>query len=228
MTNNNPITGTLVILRHGQTEFNNQHLMTGVRDVPLTSKGEDQARDAGLVLSSMHFDTVFSSTLSRAFNTAALALDASGSNTHLKTPDGSWRIEQSPDIIERDVGDFCGRNHRTDPDIIEYTKANTFSLPMPGGESEKQVVERVQKFFDTQILPRLNRGENVLVVCHAGVVRAFDYVLGIDPLPANDEKSARKHVFNADPTAYLYEDGKLAASGTPGKPLAKRPPGMTL
>lgn len=200
--------GTLVIFRHGQTDYNKNHLMTGQTDVPLTALGEEQAREAGRLIEGMRFDHAYSSTLSRAFNTAALALGETTSNPHLKKPDGAWHIVQDVDIIEAHTGDFTGRNYRTDPEITAFKRA--FDKPLPNGESQKQVVERVGRFFENEVLPKLERGENVLVVCHAGIVRAFDFVLGTESIPADGGTNPnKKRIPNATPTVYEYEDGKL-------------------
>src|ERR1700733_3752379 len=119
---NNPVRGTLVICRHGQTDYNVAHLMTGTRDIPLNADGEAQAREAGKLISVFHFDKAYSSTLSRAFNTAAMALEASGTNDQLKKPDGTWDVEKRKEIIELDTGDFTGRNHRTDPEVVKFER----------------------------------------------------------------------------------------------------------
>lgn len=200
--------GTLVLFRHGQTDYNLNHLMTGTRDVPLNAVGEEQAREAGRLITAFVFDKAYSSTLSRAFNTAAMALETSGGNAHLKKADGSWNIEQRVEIIECDAGDFTGRNHRTDPEIIAFKRS--YDTPLPGGESDRQLVERVQKFFDAELKPRLEQGETVLVVCHAGVMRAFDVALGIVPPPVGDDIWTRsRKVNNATPLVAEYEDGRL-------------------
>lgn len=200
--------GTLVIFRHGETEYNKNHLMTGHTDVPLTARGEEQAREAGKLIQNLRFDHAYSSNLSRAFNTASLALSQTTQNAHLKKPDGTWHVVQDADIIEADAGDFTGRNHKKDPEILAFTR--TYEKPLPGGESPKQVVERVNRFFEREVLPKLERGENVLVVCHAGIVRAFDYVLGTEKIPADGGSNPnKKRIPNATPTVYEYEDGKL-------------------
>jgi len=196
------VKGTLVILRHGQTDYNAQKLMTGQRDIPLNAVGEAQADAAGALITTFVFDKAYSSTLGRAFNTAAKALKASGTNDHLKKPDGSFDIEQRREIIELDCGEFSGRNHKTDPEIVAFERR--YDRPLPGGESQKQVAERVQRFFDEELLPRLAKGETVLVVSHAGIMRAFDEVLGLvtDPLD-----TSRARIPNATPTVVEYEDG---------------------
>ncbi len=200
--------GTLVIFRHGQTDYNKNHLMTGQADVPLTALGEEQAREAGRLIEGLRFDHAYSSTLSRAFNTAALALSQTSSNPHLKKTDGTWHIVQDADIIEVHAGEFTGRNYKTDPEIVAFHRR--YDRPVPGGESQMQVVERVGRFFENEVLPKLERGENVLVVCHAGIVRAFDFVLGTEKVPEDGGGNPnKKRIPNATPTVYEYEDGKL-------------------
>lgn len=204
------VTGRLVIFRHGQTPYNKAHLMTGIADVPLTELGQAQAADAGRAIAHLRFDKVFASTLSRAFNTAALALEAAGTQEHLRHDDGSFMISKSKDIVELDTGDFTGRCHKTDPEIVNWGRV--YDVPLPNGESSKQVVERVGRFFDEKLRPRLARGETVLVVVHAGIVRAFDIVLGIEPVPADGQEMPKRPVPNASPALFEFTDGVLTSS----------------
>jgi broad specificity phosphatase PhoE len=204
-----PVRGTLVLFRHGQTDYNVEHLMTGTRDIPLNAAGESQAKEAGKLISVFHFDKAYSSTLGRAFNTAAMALESSGTNDQLKKPDGSWDIEKRKEIIELDTGKFTGRNHKTDPEILRFERH--YEKPLPGGESDEQVVERVKKFCDEELLPRLARGETVLVVSHSGIMRAFDIALGLREPPENNKGqwTTKTRVPNATPLVCEYEDGKM-------------------
>ncbi len=188
----------LVILRHGETEYNKLRLMTGQRESPLTPTGEEQARTAGTLVKDIPFDKAYSSSLSRAFNTAALALKAAGQEI---------AVEKRHEIMESDAGEFAGRNLDTDPVLSKFTR--TYGVPMPGGESDKMVVARAQKFFDADVLPRLARGENVLLVAHSGTIHALDVVLGLMKTPADDENLATKRIPNASPMVCEYEDGVL-------------------
>ena len=212
--------GTLVLFRHGQTPYNILHYMTGLHDVELTEKGEDQAREAGNLIEGFVFDKAYSSTLKRAFNTASLALDQTTTNDHLKNPDGSWNIEQRKEIVEADSGDFTARNKLTDPEILAYP--HKYDIALPGGESDKQMVERVQKFYDEELLPRLERGETVLVVSHSGIMVAFDIVAGIKPVPEGDIWSNRQGIPNAAPVVLEYEDGKLVNHYQMSAPHARK------
>lgn len=216
----------LVVLRHGQTEYNKQHLMTGQADVPLTAVGEDQAREAGVLVSHIRFDKVYSSNLSRAFNTAVLAVASSNAQAHLLNADGTWQIEQRAALAELHAGDFTGRSHKTDPEILNWER--TYENPIPGGESVRQVVERVQQFFDDEVAPRLARGENVLVVAHAGILRVFDIVLGLESAPGQGLNPAKKRIPNAAPHVYEYEHGVMTGFRlieNPKDPAASAPPG---
>lgn len=207
-----PVKGQLILCRHGQTDYNKAHLMTGIADVPLNETGIAQALDAGQRIAHLRVDTVYSSTLGRAFNTAALALKAAGTQGHLQNRDGSFKIIQRADIVEIDVGDFTGRCHKTDPEITAWIR--DFDKPLPNGESDAQATARVQKFFDAEVLPRLQKGETVLVVAHAGIVRVFDYVLGLSAVPTQGVamgSGKRRSVMNATPVVFGFENGQLVS-----------------
>lgn len=205
-------TGTLVLLRHGETEYNREGRLTGHTDIPLLPEGEAQAREAGELLKALgiHFDEVYSSPLQRAFNTASLALKAAGQ--------AGAAIEKRDALIESNSGDFTGRTWQ-DPEIAAWKWI--YAHPMPNGESNKQIVARVRDFFEGEVLPRLARGENVLLAAHAGVLRAFMIVLGIEPVPADDAPGAGRssvRIPNAAPFVCVYEDGKLKSHSFAEKP----------
>lgn len=197
--------GTLVVLRHGQTEFNVQNRITGQWDIPLTDEGVDQARTAGGSLAGVVFDRAYSSTLSRAFNTAAVLLDYSGSNTHLLDADGSWRIARHADIIDTHSGDFTGRV-KTDSAVQDFRRAH--KRGGPGGESKDDVMRRVRRFYDVEIRPRLARDEKVLVVCHAAIVKAFGVILAEEGLPVSSDNKDVLNIANATPNVVEYSMGK--------------------
>jgi broad specificity phosphatase PhoE len=115
--------------------------------------------------------------------------------------------------METDVGDFAGRNHKEDPELLAWERH--YEQPMPNGESDKQAVARVRDFFEKEVQPRLDKGETVLVVSHAGIMRAFDFVLGLEtePVsPTHDIWMPKKRVPNATPLVVEYEDGKMTHS----------------
>ncbi len=215
------MTGRLILIRHGESAFNAEDRIAGQMEVPLTEKGLQQARDAGKCLSEIVFDAAFSSTLSRAFNTAVLILENSGCNNHLKNPDGSWNVVQHADILEVHSGEFQGMK-KNDPRVSEFRK--TSKVSGPGGETVEQITERIKRFYDEQILPLLQQDKTVLVSCHAGTVRAFDLILGIAER-AENPFAKRRGVHNGVPMVHEFEDGKLSKSYqiTPPVPLAAGP-----
>jgi 2,3-bisphosphoglycerate-dependent phosphoglycerate mutase len=215
--------GTLVLFRHGQTPYNILHYMTGLHDVELTETGEEQAREAGRRLEGFVFDKAYASTLKRAFNTAVLALENSVTNAHLQKPDGSWNVEKRPEIVEADSGDFTARNKLTDPEILAYP--HKYDIALPNGESDRQMVERTRKFYEEELMPRLKRGETVLVVSHSGIMAAFEIVAGLKPEPEEDIWSNRHGIPNATPVVYEYEDGKLVSHYQIDKARKAAPPG---
>lgn len=204
------VKGTLVLLRHGETTYNAQQLMAGHADVPLTPMGEQQAKDAGKIIAPFRFDAAYSSTLSRAFNTAAFALAAAGTNAHLKKPDGSWNISRHDDIRECNAGDFTGLP-LDNPKVLAFERKHGAALP--GGESDVEFISRVRNFYNTEVKPRIDRGETVLVVSHAGVMHAFDAILGFETLGPAGLWSTKRRIPNTTALKIDFEDGKVVKEG---------------
>ena len=196
----------LVVLRHGQTDYNKNHLMTGQRDIPLNKSGEAQADAAGALIKDIRFHKVYSSPLSRAFNTAARALHASGTHAHLKNADGSWQIEVRHEVAELHSGDFTGRSYVDDPEVA---KPFVYDVRLPQGESKKDVVDRVRKLYEQEVKPRLEKGENVLIAAHYFVLEAFEIVLGIAPVPTANPTGPARKIPNAAPLVCEFHEGVL-------------------
>jgi broad specificity phosphatase PhoE len=197
----------LVIMRHGQTPYNVLGLMPGQEDVPLNEMGEEQAVGAGPLIAHIRFDQVITSDLRRAFNTAALALEASNTQHHLYDEESGWKIRKSHKLAEIDTGDFTGRPDEGDPEVKQL-KQRQHHEPWPGGESEAEVVARLRDIHEKEIRPLLERGENVLVVAHAGIVRLFDIVLGLAEEPGSGAPTAEFYnIPNASPFIHTCVDG---------------------
>lgn len=211
--------GTLVLLRHGETTYNAQQRMAGHADVPLTPAGEQQARNIGKVIGGFLFDAAYSSTLCRAFNTAALALESAGNNAHLKKPDGSWNISRHDDIRECDAGDFTGLQ-LDNPKVLAFERRHGAALP--NGESDVQFIARVRNFYDTEVKPRIDKGETVLVVSHAGTMHAFDVILGLETLGPEGLWSTKRRIPNTAALKIDFEDGKVVKEGFIGCPPANQ------
>tara|TARA_Y100001936_G_C15942941_1_gene595783 strand:+ start:386 stop:1000 length:615 start_codon:yes stop_codon:yes gene_type:complete len=174
----------LILTRHGQSEWNKQNLFTGFKDVDLTEQGRQEASDAGKVIGQkgLKFDVVFTSTLKRAYHTAEILLEASGTNDHLKKDDCSWEMTKHDDLRERDYGDLTGLNKAETAekygDEQVHIWRRSYDVPPPGGEALKDVVERVKPYYEAHIKPELDAGKTVLVAAHGNSLRAMLIVLG--------------------------------------------------
>ena len=170
----------LVLARHGQSEWNLKNLFTGWRDPGLTELGVEEARTAGRRLKAMgvRFDIAFTSDLSRAQRTCKLMLEEIGQ------PDLETIANQA--LNERDYGDLAGLNKddaraRWGEEQVHLWR-RSYDVPPPGGESLKDTVARVLPYYMREILPRVMRGERVLVSAHGNSLRALVMVLdGLTP-----------------------------------------------
>ncbi len=174
--------GKLVMMRHGQSIWNKENKFTGFHDVDLSEQGVQEAIDAGKELAGMRFDTVFTSTLMRAYKTALLALEHSGSNEHLKDGD-IYKMTRHDDIRERDYGDLVGLNKAETAEKFGKEQVHiwrrSYDTRPPGGECLKDVVERVGPYFEAEIKPLLDQGQTVLIAAHGNSLRAMMIVLGL-------------------------------------------------
>jgi 2,3-bisphosphoglycerate-dependent phosphoglycerate mutase len=165
----------LVLARHGQSEWNLKNLFTGWKDPGLTDLGVQEARKAGQRLKEMgvQFDVAFTSDLSRAQRTCKLILEEIG-QPDLKTI-------ANLALNERDYGDLAGLNKddaraRWGEEQVHLWR-RSYDVPPPGGESLKDTVARVLPYYIREILPRVMRGERVLVAAHGNSLRALVMVL---------------------------------------------------
>jgi len=165
----------LVLARHGQSEWNLKNLFTGWKDPGLTELGIEEARTAGRRLKEMgvQFDVAYTSALSRAQRTCKLILDEIGQ------PDLKTIADQA--LNERDYGDLSGLNKddaraRWGEEQVHVWR-RSYDVPPPGGESLKDTVARVLPYYIREILPRVMRGERVLVAAHGNSLRALVMVL---------------------------------------------------
>ena len=158
------MSGTLVLLRHGQSDWNLKNLFTGWKDPDLTEKGVEEAKAAGY-----HFDIAFTSELSRAQRTLTLALEELGQS-------GLQTIRHIA-LNERDYGDLSGLNkddarEKWGEEQVHIWR-RSYDTPPPGGESLKDTGARVWPYYIHTIQPRVLRGETVLVAAHGNSLRAL-------------------------------------------------------
>jgi 2,3-bisphosphoglycerate-dependent phosphoglycerate mutase len=170
----------LVLVRHGQSEWNLKNLFTGWKDPGLTELGIEEARTAGQRLKELGltFDIAFTSDLSRAQRTCKLILD------EIDQPQLPVIADQA--LNERDYGDLAGLNKddaraRWGEDQVHLWR-RSYDVQPPGGESLKDTVARVLPYYIREILPRVMRGERVLMAAHGNSLRALVMVLdGLTP-----------------------------------------------
>ena len=165
----------LVLMRHGQSEWNLRNLFTGWRDVALTKLGVEEARRGGrkLKAAGLSFDVAYTSALKRAQDTLDLALEELGQrglDTH-----------QDQALNERDYGDLSGLNKddaraRWGEEQVHIWR-RSYDVNPPGGESLRDTGARVWPYYLTRILPDVMRGRRVLVSAHGNSLRALVMVL---------------------------------------------------
>jgi 2,3-bisphosphoglycerate-dependent phosphoglycerate mutase len=193
----------LVLVRHGQSEWNLKNLFTGWRDPDLTERGVAEARAAGNALrrDGYGFDAAFTSELVRAQRTCSLILEAMGLQ--------DIPVARDRALNERDYGDLSGLNK--DDARARWGEAQvhawrrSYDVRPPGGESLKDTAARVLPCYITAILPRVMAGERVLVAAHGNSLRALVMVLdrlGEDAVPDLQIKTGVPLIYrlNADTT----------------------------
>jgi len=165
----------LVLVRHGQSDWNLKNLFTGWRDVDLTEKGVAEAREAGRKLKAqgIKFDVAFTSALKRAQRTLDLMLTELGQTT--------IPIFKDQALNERDYGDLVGLNkddaRKKWGEEQVHIWRRSYDVAPPGGESLRDTLARALPYYVTDILPRVLRGERVLVAAHGNSLRALVMVL---------------------------------------------------
>ena len=173
----------LILLRHGQSQWNLENRFTGWKNVPLTEKGETEAKKAGELLKkhNIHVDRVFSSVLERANRTAEIAIIYAKLNNLLEN--NKLIMTCSEKLNERDYGDLVGLNKQETADKFGKDQVHiwrrSYDTPPPNGESLKDVVDRVSPYFEEYIKPALNLGENILIAAHGNSLRAMMIELGM-------------------------------------------------
>ena len=189
----------LILVRHGQSEWNKQNLFTGWRDPDLTERGVTEARNAGRALKAegITFTIAFTSELMRAQKTCALLLEEQGQS--------DLQTIRNVALNERDYGDLSGLNkddarEKWGEEQVHIWR-RSFDTPPPGGESLKDTAERVLPYFNNTIMPRIRAGENVLVAAHGNSLRAL--VMVLDGL--GETEITQVNIATGEP--YIYDMG---------------------
>ena len=194
----------LVLVRHGQSEWNEKNLFTGWRDPELTQKGAQEARNAGRELLGQEyvFDVMYTSALRRAQETGRIILEEMALTDIITVRDQR--------LNERDYGDLSGLNkddarERWGEDQVHVWR-RSYDTPPPGGESLKDTANRVLPYFEEVILPNLVAGKNILVAAHGNSLRALIMKIeSISPL-----EIVKLEIETGKPIRFSCEDGKVA------------------
>lgn len=167
---------TLVLLRHGESQWNLENRFTGWIDVPLSEKGIEEAKSAGEKLKQFKFDHAFTSVLKRANDTLNIVLDITGQKT--------IPIDYNQALNERHYGDLQGLNKAETAkkygDAQVKIWRRSFDVPPPNGESLKNTLERVLPYWESNILPCVKKGERLIIVAHGNSLRSL--VMHLDNL----------------------------------------------
>ena len=193
----------LILIRHGQSEWNALNQFTGWKDPDLTATGIQEAHNAGKIINSLeiNFDLVFTSALIRAQNTAEIILK------EISQPLPTIKDQA---LNERNYGDLAGLNkddaRKRWGDEQVHIWRRSYDVPPPGGESLKDTGERVLPFFMKEILPQVCKGKNVLVAAHGNSLRSL--IKFLDNI--SDEDIVKLEIPTGAPIHYVInEDGSV-------------------
>ena len=199
----------LVLVRHGESEWNKLNLFTGWRDPDLTETGIEEAHRAGVLLKkeALVFDIAFTSALKRAQHTLDITLGELGQQ-------GLETVKDQA-INERHYGDLCGLNkddaRKKWGEEQVHIWRRSYDVPPPGGESLKDTAARVLPYYDSTILPQVLAGKKVLVSAHGNSLRAL--IMRLDKL--SPEEILKLNLPTGEPYVYrLNADGSVASKAT--------------
>ena len=196
----------LVLVRHGESEWNSRNLFTGWKDVDLSPGGIEEARSAGrkLKAKSLRFDVAYTSALIRAQNTLKLMLEELGQSG----------LEEHRDqaLNERDYGDLAGLNkddaRKKWGEEQVHIWRRSYDVPPPGGESLKDTGARVWPYYMHEMQPHVLRGKTVLVAAHGNSLRAL--IMALDGL--SGEEVVKLELGTGVPIVYRLNADSTVAS----------------
>ena len=199
----------LILLRHGQSQWNLENKFTGWKDVPLTEKGVEEAINAGRLIkkNNIIFDKIFSSVLQRANKTAEIAIKEAGMKDLFEKDELIYVRNES--LNERDYGDLVGLNkletsEKFGKDQVQIWR-RSYDVPPPGGESLKDVVDRVSPYFRKNIETLLFDNKNILIAAHGNSLRAIMITVGL----YKPEEISSIEIPTGKPLCLEYKQNKL-------------------
>jgi 2,3-bisphosphoglycerate-dependent phosphoglycerate mutase len=201
--------GLLVLVRHGQSDWNLKNLFTGWKDPGLSEQGIAEARAAGekLKKAGYRFDVAFTSDLKRAQDTLDIMLEKLGQK--------DLPVMKDQALNERDYGELTGLNKddarkRWGAEQVHIWR-RSFDIAPPGGESLKDTAARVLPYFQKEILPRVIKGKRVLVSAHGNSLRAL--IMALENI--SGDEIVRRELETGVPIVYhLKADGSVQSKET--------------
>ena len=196
--------GTLILVRHGQSEWNLKNLFTGWKNPDLTPQGIEEARKAGRTIKAAGLEpnVFFTSALVRAQHTLDLILEELAIT--------EVTITRSKALNERDYGDLAGLNKDDarkkwgEEQVLIWRRS--YDVPPPGGESLKDTAARTLSYYEDVILPFVKEGETVLVAAHGNSLRSM--VMAIEKL--TPDEILKRELATGEPVVYrITKGGKL-------------------
>ena len=196
----------LVLLRHGQSQWNLENRFTGFHDIDLSDQGRTEAAEAGKALKELGvtFDQVFTSTLQRAYHTAEIALKEADQEDLLDA------MVKHDDLRERDYGDLTGLNkdetRQKYGDEQVHIWRRSYDVNPPGGECLQDVVEnRVRPYYEANIKPLLAEGKDILIAAHGNSLRSMLIILGVE----TPETINQAEIPTGAPLIFEMKNGKV-------------------
>ena len=200
----------LILLRHGQSQWNLENRFTGWKDVPLSDKGIQAAMEAGNLMSkhNITIELIFCSVLQRAIETARLAITEMNIK-NLWNEKNELILIKNQALNERDYGNLVGLNKQETANKFGKEQVHiwrrSYDISPPGGESLKNVVERVKPYFDNKIMPEIIKQKNVLISAHGNSLRAMMICMGL----YKPEEISKIELPTGIPFVFYYEKNKL-------------------
>tara|TARA_B100000767_G_scaffold72438_1_gene68990 strand:+ start:2955 stop:3581 length:627 start_codon:yes stop_codon:yes gene_type:complete len=194
----------LILVRHGQSEWNAKNLFTGWKDPDLTEKGLLEAKIAGeqIAAEDINFDIMFTSVLSRAQRTGQIILEGIN-QTHIN-------VIKNQALNERNYGSLAGLNkddaRKKWGEEQVHIWRRSFDIPPPKGESLKNTAERVLPYFNVEIMPKIKNGSNILIAAHGNSLRAL--IMELDSI--SSEEIVKLEIPTGAPIQYQFnENGEV-------------------
>lgn len=188
----------LVLIRHGQSEWNLENRFTGWIDIPLSPQGEEEAHKAGEKIKGLKFDKAYTSVLQRAIKTLEIAAQTAGFN--------NLPIIKNKALNERMYGDLQGLNkdetRKKFGDEQVHIWRRSYDIGPPNGESLKDTAERVLPYWHSHIEPDLKSGKNILIVAHGNSLRAL--IMHLDNL--SKEEVVKLEIPTGEPIFYEFDN----------------------